>query len=328
MLDIFHVNALTRQLSVFLKNEEENILEQWQHKQIVVTVLKQHDIDSAFFVRHFGRRVLNYFIDVLQGKVPIGTCPAMIALLLFFRQKKIKLNEVFLCCAAFKNIVIKTVIHNKGAISEEELDILASVFDLNFSGVIDEYIRKQYCFSSYACDIHLKLKDSCIRPYPEPLPKKSVPTDKRSVVYESEYESEDIEEFQELEEEITRLSDEVSFGAFSESALHALASKLSRYGNIVLSNPAFSIVANSIIELANHLDDETNYPNIESNRSMLVIFIDSFINDLILWRKSLLESGIEDPHYFDHSLESNVGQIVQMIKTGESEGCGEGLEFF
>jgi len=110
--------------------------------------------------------------------------------------------------------------------------------------------------------------------------------------------------------------------------MEMLAPKLSKYGSIILTNYAFNAVGNSVLNLGKLFNNGENYQFISNNIESIAIFINCFINDLILWRKSLLETGIEDPHYFDRSIISNVDQIVNMIEGGENVDEGEGFEFF
>lgn len=325
MIKSVDVSAMTISLADFLEVNEHFILKRWEEHGFVQEVLRGHDIEPSFFINHFGSRVLDYFRGVLRGENEPGSCPAITALLMFFRQKEIKLNEIFLCCAAFKNTVIFSVMKKHGGITEEELDIITFVFDLNFSGVISEYLQKRFC--KLSCDVEGGSSHSLGSPVPQ-LHEVQVKAIQKTQVYESEYEQEDIDEFFDLEVDILSLTDQLDFGEFSEETLSQLAVKLSKYGSIILTNHNFNDIGNSVIHLAQQFEKSENHPFIRENIKALVVFVDCFLNDLMLWRKSLLETGIADPHYYDRSIISNVEQIISMINGHTDIDEGEGFEFF
>jgi hypothetical protein len=251
----------------------------------------------------------------------------MIALLLFFRQKNIKLEEIFLCCATFKNIIIGTVIKKKGQITNDELKIISRLFDLNFAGVIHEYLQKRFCrINCIDISKHTTAPmQAIVFPSVEQTKKSTIEKQK---IFASEYEREDIDEFIDLEHDIISISDNLNFSAFNLETMEMFAPKLSKYGSIILTNYDFNAIGNSVLNLAKLFNNRENYQFISNNIESIAIFINCFINDLILWRKSLLETGIENPHYFDRSIISNVEQIVNMIECGENIDEGEGFEFF
>jgi len=327
MYEILNNLEKTKKIAEFLEKEQIYALQEWESDEVVQITLHRHNIEPGFFVHHFGARVLRYFIGVLKGENEIGTCPAMIALLLFFRQKNIKLEEVFLCCATLKNIIINTVIEKKGQITTDELKIISRLFDLNFAGVIHEYLQKRFCRIN--CIEESKHATSptkaIVYPSVEQTNKSSI---EKQQIFASEYEREDIDEFVDLEHDIISISDNLNFSEFNLKTMEMLAPKLSKYGSIILTNYDFNAIGNSVLNLAKLFNNSENYQFISNNIESIAIFINCFINDLILWRKSLLETGIEDPHYFDRSIISNVDQIVNMIEGGENIDEGEGFEFF
>lgn len=325
MIEALKINNQTKELAVFLEANKSYILKKWEEREFVNVVLHSHDIEPAFFVNHFGKRVLEYFIEVLNGQSNVGTCPAIVALLMFFRQKNIKLHEVFICCAAFKNVVIGTIIDKKGGIRDHELDIVSFVFDLNFAGVIQEYLQKRYCRINCVEEIkkiHEPLQNTLT------ADRKEQSSPKTYQVYASEYDRMDIDEFIDLEADIISLSDQLNFGSFNAELVAELGAKLSKYGSIILTNYNFNAIGNHIIHLAALFEESENHRFIADNIRSLIIFIDCFVNDLVLWRKSLLETGIENPHYFDQSIISNVEQIIQMVQDKQDIDEGEGFEFF
>lgn len=325
MIEFIRNIQKSKEVADLLEQEKENILRKWEADEFVQTVLGGHHIEPAFFVNHFGARVLEYFLGVLRGEKEVGQCPAITALLMFFRQKNILLNEVFLCCAAFKNIVVRTCAEKRKEISEEEYRLITKLFDLNFAGVIHEFLQKRFC--NINCTREELVATQSVALQPETAVTSKDEENKKIDVFTSEYEREDIDEFIDIEDDIIAISDQLNFGVFEPATIEAMADKLSKYGSIILTNYNFNRIGNSVMELSSQLNEE-NYPYISDNIASLALFINCFINDLILWRKSLLETGIEDPHYFDQSIVSNVEQIIQMIQGEEHMDEGEGFEFF
>jgi hypothetical protein len=338
MFNMLQVNDKTLEVADFLENGYDDLLQKWQEREYVQYVFGAHNIDPEFFIKHFGSRVLTYFIGVLRGENKIGECPAMSVLILFFKKKKIKLHEIFLCCSGFKNTIVNEMVASKENPSKELLTVAETVFDLNFSGVIQDYIALRFSAKEGpSCDL---LYNKCSNsmevseaepeiaiPLPEVTEEVVAPVKPRETqVYDQEFFPEDIQEFTELEEDVGYIAEKLELGSFDGELAGQLAAKLMKYGSTILSNPAYNELGESIVHLAQQFDNVDNHLVICRNLRDISLFVNCFVNDLVIWRKALLETGIEDPHYYDQSIISNVKQLETIIEGGEAED--DGFELF
>lgn len=116
------------------------ILQNWKNQQRVQNVLSARDLDIEFFMKHFGSRVLDYFISVLRGEQKPGQCPVIIVMLKFFSNNRLSLEDIYQICSGKRNTVVNLLIENGVHHSEEIFKATVDMFDANFSGVIKEYI--------------------------------------------------------------------------------------------------------------------------------------------------------------------------------------------
>lgn len=126
-------------LAEMLELNHSNILNRWKKNSNVKIVFNLKQIDSDVFMRHFGARVLDYFIDVLSGTQPKDQCPVISAMLIFFAKRNLILYEIYNICSGMRNTILNTLLQKKVK-NEELFTILIELFDTNFSGVIREYI--------------------------------------------------------------------------------------------------------------------------------------------------------------------------------------------
>lgn len=329
--NIFYHNEHSYQLAVLLEPLREEILKRWENDRVSGHVLKLRNIDQHFFVRHFGSKVLDYFIKVLNNQESVGNCPVMIVMIQFFAKKKLTLQNLFLCCAGFKNSVSNVFtefsLKSTNAIDFEKLRALQVVFDLNFSGVIQEYITYGYCAVECPEKLNTKKFNAEVIDF-NAIEKELLSFSENCELktYSDSYGSDEIQEFSELEDEITFHIEKILDCEIVYQSNCELSSKLTKYANTILINPSFHSLGESLFELAHMFSNESNLPSIEQSVTNLATLLDCFVNDLILWRESLLSKGIQDPHYFDQSIISNVQQITTIVLG--SQNSDEGFELF
>ncbi len=145
-------------LAETLQNNYTEILLRWKACQSVQTVLYSKGIDLDFFIKHFGSRVLNYFIAVLRGEQKAGQCPVIMVMLNFFSRHNLKIDEIYKICAGKRNSVIHTLIISDSDRIHDLVGFASRLFDENFAGVIREYTNLIYgvrnddnCAAEYAC---------------------------------------------------------------------------------------------------------------------------------------------------------------------------------
>ena len=333
MKSLFYHNQDSLVLAKLLEPLQEDILEQWASDRIAGQILKSHNIDQKFFVKYFGSKVLEYFIKVLKDEEKIGQCPAIIVMLKFFAKKSITLQNLFLCCAGFKNsvtiIFLENVFEKESKIDFQKLRALQSVFDLNFSGVIQEYIYFGYCtvqcpktFTNNIPENHISDVEEV-----EEMLQLSIVNHKELKTYDDAYRVDEFQEFTELEEDIIFLTNKYHAKNITYEVNVEYASKLTKYATIISLNPSFSDMGESIFNLAHLFSNNANFSMIEEKHQDAAILMDCFINDLILWKESLLVTGVEDMNYYDKSIITNVNQIIMLI-TDDIQSDNEGCDFF
>lgn len=337
MKNVFYHNEHSFALAAQLDALQRTILKRWQEDRVVRYVLGSRGIDIKFFVRFFGSKVLEYFVKVLKNEEKIGECPIIIVMVRFFSEKDLTLQDLFLCCAGFKNCVTNVFLEDslkeQKQIDPSRMRALQVVFDLNFSGVIQEYIDHGYCIRQCPEKLGLVKKMEAkkiemdeveLQLQEEVLSEAS--TDESALITDSEeYEHEEIQEFYELEEEITYHANFLHDDVIEYETCLALSSRLTKYANTILINPNFSDLGESVFALAHMFSNHSYFDSISEHKSAIALLVDCFLNDLACWKDSLLVTRIKDPHYYDQSIISSAQQII-MIAT--QENSGEEVEFF
>lgn len=329
MENYFYHNAHSAELAITLGSLKSAILDQWSKARIVDELLHDKNINPSLFTKHFGSRIVDYYVDVLKDKEQIGECPIVIVMLKFFIQNKLSLDNLYIFCSALKNSVTNTYIqyiHEKDELLDvNKLKIIQVVFNLNFTGVIQEYLQ----YHPHAIN---QLQEEVENPDISDTEDSDTSTyafGTNIPVENAEYTHEEIQEFHELEEEIDYYINQMHSTFNTDDALN-LASRLTKYANTIILNPNFRKVANSIFELAHQFSHPNNFQNIQTNQKTISTLLDCFIHDLNQWKDNLLTFKTQDPHYHDQSIISNVQQIVMYttprITTPENEE--ESIEFF
>ncbi|MDX1295739.1 MAG: hypothetical protein R3302_05710 [Sulfurimonadaceae bacterium] len=145
-------------LADFFAMRRDALLSQWIKKERVGSVLKSKRISPAFFAKHFGSRVIDYFIGVLRGTNKPGQCPVMIVMLKFFASRGLQLDEIYQICSGKRNTVTHALLESGIEHTDELFDATLELFDANFSGVIREYIEMVYGVQQH---VEGELRTSC-----------------------------------------------------------------------------------------------------------------------------------------------------------------------
>jgi len=333
MNNIFYHNQHSFDLARQLDLIREDILRRWEQDRLVGYVMQQHNIDQRFFVIYFGSKVLDYFIKVLSNEEKIGQCPVIIVMVKFFSHKKITLQNLFICCAGFKNNVTNAFVenskHDEKGVDFHKLRALEVVFDLNFSGVIQEFIDYGYCVTQCPQKLEPQSLETKEQLDIEAFEKQMQLETQKSFYDKSliQYHSDELHEFHELEEEMIFLIDKYHNNDALESTHILFSKKLTKYASTMLLNPIFKDLGESLFSLAHLFSNPLHHKNIERYSQDIAILMDCFINDLMLWREHLNTASTEEKiHYYDQSIISNVRQISMLISSKE-QTSGE-CEFF
>lgn len=127
-------------LANILVEQRSLILGNWRDLGLVQSLLESKNISPDFFIAHFGSRVLDYFISVLHKKSAPGQCPVISVMLHFFNRRGLMLHEVFHICSGMRNTIVEVLLERDIKYSDDIYKITIELFELNFAGVIKEYI--------------------------------------------------------------------------------------------------------------------------------------------------------------------------------------------
>lgn len=296
------------------------ILLKWKEQELVRQTLARRGIDSDFFFKHFGPRVLNYFSGILRQENTPGHCPVILVMLKFFQNYHISLDETYTICSGNKNAVITFMLDQNIEHNDHEFKEIIKLFDTNFSGVMRELIKQEKPLAQKA-----SATDQT-----DAAPSVEFATSEHSEIrcseYGCEYDYSDLQEFAELEEEIISLSDKLLQGSETASVVNALAQKFAKFSSAVLMNPTYIELAGSFFQLSALFTGSSNLQKIEKDLPTYSLLLDCMINDLVIWRKNLLTHTV-DTHYYDASLISNIQQMSRMLEE-ESNDVPIDIEFF
>jgi hypothetical protein len=121
-----------------IESNKMKIVTGWILKNVFEETIAKYDMEPNFFRDKYAVKVVDYFIDVIKGKVEIGDCPVIKTMLHDFILYHISADDLFLICAQFRKSLIDFTF-NQGIASKELLDQINYVIDKNFSGVLKTY---------------------------------------------------------------------------------------------------------------------------------------------------------------------------------------------
>ena len=137
-----HISTLLPYLTLFKKSKED-ILHHWVDQELIETILNHHDVDIDLFINYYAAGVFDYFISVIKGETPLGTCPAMEEFLAYLKGKNFHADELFILCSHFKKAMVdNSYIHHIN--SQKIFSAISFLFDANFSGVLRLYTDTIY----------------------------------------------------------------------------------------------------------------------------------------------------------------------------------------
>ncbi len=126
-----------------LEKAKESILKRWVCYDEASEVLKTHNLPVEYFKEHFAADIFNYYVCVVKGEKEIGDCPVMVEFLNYLKEHDVSSAELFLICTHFRKSMLDELFE-VGCINKELFDEVSYVFDLNFSGVLDQYSERIY----------------------------------------------------------------------------------------------------------------------------------------------------------------------------------------
>lgn len=301
-----------------LERSIEKISILWVEQTTVQSRLEKYNIDKEFFRTRYAVNVIVYFVGVIKEENELGNCPVIIVMLDFLKAKEFLLEDLYMICSGFKNILLN-YIFSSYTYKKHLIEDIAFILDSNFEGVITNYLEKRACNKKEKIVLMTKKDES--------ISSESVAG--IDVSY-SEYVLEnDIYELYDLEEEIDKLA------IFATSENNAslqnsidLGNAIEQYGTVLSNYPIFVDLGESIIKLGSHLfqNAEMLFHDKEKMQNISAL-LEAFVNDLIVWRKEIFENNIEDYQFLNSSFFSNVDTIIMFIDYDENqEESAEGSE--
>ena len=314
LTDASELNAPIDIIDRLVKNKEKISLI-WIDNELIQERLKSHMIDAEYFRTHYGIKVLDYFLSVIEGKAEVGNCPVIIEMLDFFKHKELPLEDIFMICVLFKN-TITAYVFERYSFNQNLFESISLILDKNFEGVIKSYMKLKGCEKN-----KIKLKK---------IKKVEVSQEElEEDINYSEYVLEnDVYELQELEDDIDSLAVSVTMNTKSNiDDIINLGEKIKRYGVILSNYPIFSILGESISKLGIELVSNSKLLSEDNTRmSNITALIEGFVNDLIVWRKEIFDNNIKDHTFLNSSFFSNVDTIIMFIEYDESSESDENFD--
>lgn len=315
-----------------IEERSDELLAQWLDIEDVKERLEAHDIQHDFFAKFFGVKVIEYAIGVIRRQNDLGNCPVIGVMLILFKKKDIPLHDVFIICVNLKNSLI-LLLRREGILSKELYEEAALLMDLNFEGVIKEYMELYYLddkgvdkclLPDTVTDADTSAAEKAIRVSEVPSDIKMTSAVEFATDVEIDYEL--IDELNELEHDVLvelEFNESVSSEIFENIVV--LFEQYSRALNLLME---FGELAYTINVLTNLLRNHDSSSIPESDIVSVAIYLKAIINDLQFWKESvLIEQSAEDIHYLDKTLLSSIAQLEMMLMPPvEAEEAG--IEFF
>jgi len=333
-----------------LQSIREEVADMWIARDRVAKTL----MSPRFFRDHFGIKIYDYFIDVIQEKSESGNCPVVHVMLHFFEEKEIKLHDVYSICSELKNIVLFHFAKKMhGKVDDVVFWKLADLLDINFSGVIEEYMQDN-CEVIYGCKRGCKEEEekttSVIPQTVEEIKaEKNIQTNQRfeDIRYSKQerYNSDSLFEMfdetvidkidmfmDDLNEMLITLYDiEESNSENSVVLMQEVAATLNEFYTLVDTLIAFPIIVSTFKNLSIFLSEIT--PEMyekQEQKKLLIMYLIGLANDLEKWIDIVfIQRLADDVNYLDASFANNVVEIEAIFNEKEIETDDEDeLEFF
>ena len=136
---------MAKKISPFIKEQllfqesKELILKQWIAYDSPREIFALHGINETYFLQNYAGDLFDYFMDLIIQKRNVGTnALAIQELLAYLKSYEIGADELFEICSHFRRSMIDFS-YDAGINSKELFDMLSSVFDANFRGVLKFY---------------------------------------------------------------------------------------------------------------------------------------------------------------------------------------------
>lgn len=317
--------VLPQHISIF-KNNIEEIAQNWIKQPLTRQRLLTHGINPAFFATHFGRRVIEYAIGVIEGSNEIGNCPVVHVLVEFFRGKSIEINDLYQICSGLRNTIL--IFSFKAKIADEAFVAeLTNLMDLNFEGVILEFMSntKKHNDDTYIIEQYQEEKTAQSQTDERFNTKKSKVSAKEFLA-STKIHLDDIQELKDLEDDAL---ESINIDILDSSHKDALISVLARYTSVLDGFDDFEDIKTSLSILCDILK-QADLNKLDNDQvKKITSFWHGLIFDLRNWRESIfINSNAIDIHYMDDSLLSLIVQLQIKLSPFDLKNSDSDLELF
>lgn len=304
-----------------------DLLTLWISHETIQGLLKTYNIPPEFFSRYFGKKIIEYAFDVLRGEHPIGNCPIIGVMLVYFEKKNFALEDIFELCSHLKNAMLECAL-NHAILTNATIQEISLMMDKNLKGVIREYMEIYYNAQPQQLSCPLAPPPGVQKIFTDniQLSPKEDTTSALHYLQEIEVDFDLLDELNEIETE-------------TFSSLHLSETMTaSTYPKVIFLFGDYMKVLNQLIEfnaityslsmlidlLQNKTIDSIGKEHIET----ITIYIKAILSDLSMWRKSVfIDQSAEDIHYLDKTLLSSITQLQIMLSEDDGTMNYE-IEFF
>ncbi len=295
-----------------LQDNKDNILKEWISTNDVKVTLEKNQIQPTFFAKHFGSKVINYALNVIDEKEELGDCPVIGVMLIFFQENRVPLSDIYLICSNLKTNLMQYLLE-QNILTKDSLVEITMLMDKNFMGVIDEYINIYYTKNE-------KSKNQEFTPTVENL------TNAKTYLSEIDLDSSLIEELNELEIETHNSLEK--YETIEESLIYEIINIFKQYSKVLKDMVEFQELSYAIILLTN-LIEKTDILKLETTTQQnIILYIKSILEDLGNWRNNVfIQQSAKDIHYLDKTLLSSIAQLQILLMPSSQEELCE-MEFF
>jgi diguanylate cyclase (GGDEF)-like protein/PAS domain S-box-containing protein len=129
----------TQEDQSFIKHFKDEIIDRWSQCPAISGLKAQFDIGDEEFKFEVATPVVNYFVTIIDGENQPGDCPVMRRVVDKFYAKGFNVEDVFVNCTMFKNVLHQIMRREK--MSEETFYHLTMTLDHNLREILAIYTK-------------------------------------------------------------------------------------------------------------------------------------------------------------------------------------------
>lgn len=321
----------------YLFERRDYILEEWKCQPGLQTVLQKKGIIPDFFMKHFGTRIMDYFIGILRHEYPADGCPVVMVMLKFFAYRKLSLEEIYYICAGQRNVIMEELLKHDFYKSQELFRGTIDFFDANFASVIHEYVNMVIPTSGQDTKKISNHATVIFEHEAENTAINHTLIDEYFAADDEEYGVEKVlfqtDDADELIENFSEISEHISLAYMNSDyeEINLVAELLSKTSSILLHyTPYLDTLAESFSELAGMIimHKEAFMNALKGSDGMMIKLFDAVNADMdrYIQRFTVENIAMKNTHHIHDPTTLSIRQIITLFMPDEVE-AGE-IEFF